>query len=134
MRLSTKGQNWILDRILGSGNPSTLYLALTYNEPREHHTGSDLDEPTEPSYGRAEVANGETEWPEASDGIKTNDVQIAFPKAEEDWGERGLRYFAITTQFSGGDLYVWGRIVPDRRVREGDIPTFTPGTITVRAQ
>ena len=126
--LSVDGANLVLDKILGTGDPVHWYVGLVFSEPNRSDTGSTLNEPTQASYSRVAISNNEVMWPAASNGWKTNADAVTFSEATEDWGNDRLRYVVLTSDSSGGALYMWGRL-KSVRVREGDQPVFPAGSL-----
>lgn len=110
------GVNHHLDRVYGSGDPVTLFVAVMFSHPQFLHTGSDLDEPSGGAYARVAVTNDESHWGAAAQGIKTNSLDILFPTATANWGT--LRHWAISDASTGGRIITWGNM-PQRLIVEG---------------
>lgn len=107
MSLSRWGANHHLDVVYGGAPPiPTFYVAALYTSPVYLSTGSTLDEPSGGGYARVEVANDDTGWTHAADGMKSNMADVLFPVATENWGT--IRFWAICTAATGGEIVTYG--------------------------
>lgn len=82
MSLADYGENYVLDRILGSGTPATWYLALLETAATDASTGATLDEPESAEYStytRLAITNNVTNFPAATGGQKKNGTILTFP-------------------------------------------------------
>jgi hypothetical protein len=125
--------NLHLDRVLGSGDPATVYVAVM-DEPGGYlFSGSDLSEPTGGGYARVAVTNDENWWPDAADGYKTNGLDIIFPQATGVWGV--MKFFAImtTSGVGTGEILYWGGSSA-RLVTEGSQLRFPIDTLSITAR
>lgn len=119
-------ENTTLDAWFGSntlGPSGSWYLALFIAVPGESGSATEV---SAPSYTRLAIPNNPTNWPAAVSGAKANAVELAFPDAEEAWGDVvGAALFMVS---SGGTPVVYDSFaaktvgVGDRYiVRVGDI-------------
>lgn len=132
MSLHEYGQNHTLDQILGSGTPTDFYIAALLEEPAIADDGTQLVEPSDANYARVQVSNTATEWPDATNGRKTNGVTITFPQASEDWGR--VDAFAICFASTDGNVLGSGLLNKGIHVRNGDTAEFAVDTLVVTAQ
>jgi hypothetical protein len=90
-RVADDTMNAILDLLLGSGHagfmPSSVDIALSTTAPT--NTGTNVTEPTGPSYARVQVTNDNTHWPAATGRQKANGTAITFPQPTGPWGTVG---------------------------------------------
>lgn len=128
MSLHAYGENRALDLLLGD---VTYYVALCFSEPAESDTGADLVEPTTGGYAR--VAITPAQWQAAANGSKRNDVILQFPTATADWGTTTVKFFALCTAATGGNVVASGPLGSARRVRSGYTPYFPAGSIVCSA-
>ncbi len=77
------GENIALDRVFGSGDPVTWYIARFSVSPGEAGGGTEL---TGGGYARIAVANDAVNWPAASGGAKSNGQEI---KSDPSTGAQG---------------------------------------------
>lgn len=110
MSLTTWGANHHLDRVYGSGEPATLYLAVMSEQPTTLTTGAGLAEPVGNGYARVAITNNSTSFSGAADGVKTNALDITFPQATGAWGT--MRFWALCTAATEGNIVSWGKITP----------------------
>lgn len=66
----------MLDSKLGSGTPTTVYLAAYVSS----------SEVTGNGYSRVAITNNATNFPNASAGAKTSGADFSFPEATGSWG------------------------------------------------
>ncbi len=101
--LLVAGQNQALDAVFGSGTPATLYAGLAQSV-----TGSPLAPSGEPTigsngYARVAITNNATNWPAASAGAKTCQVDVVFPTSSGAWASGNqLTVFVLYDSTSGG--------------------------------
>lgn len=131
MPLTLWGANHHLDRVYGSGEPATVYLAAMLSEPVYLDTGSDLDEPIGMAYARVAITNNSSNWSESADGLKTNAQDIVFPQATGTWGT--MRYWAICTAATGGQIISWG-VMSSQLVLEGGALRFERDHLAITAR
>lgn len=126
MPLSTASKNRLLDLYLGGDHdaafPATVYVALL--------TDSGTVEVTGGSYARVAVTNNDTNWPDASGGIKSNGTAITFPTATAAWGD--VDSFALMTASSGGSAIATGTLVTTISPVSSSTPSFGAGLLVVR--
>lgn len=123
------GANLFLDKVFGSGDPTSIYLGLVGDKPVYADTGSTIDEPEAVSYTRLEVVNNTTNWPAAVGGDQTNGEVFAFTEPLEDWGTIG--YVVFLDALTAGNLITYTKIV-SRFIGTGRIPRFPVGNLTIK--
>lgn len=120
-------QNSLLNSILGnpgSLGPGTVYIGLSTTTPAPD--GSNFTEPGSFDYARVAVTNNDTEWPNASGGVKSNANIILFPQASGgSWGT--VTHVGFFTLSSGGDLIAWGALDESRTINDTDQFRFLAG-------
>jgi hypothetical protein len=129
---STYLGNIILDSLLGSGSPATVYIGLLTTLPAVG--GSGLVEATGGGYARIPKTNNSTNWPAASSGVKRNGTSIDWPAFTADMPE--FKGAAIWDAASGGNLMFWGPFTTPRTVYQDEtfqIPA-NGGTFTCPAE
>ena len=105
-------ENKILDYILGGVTftvPSTLYIGLATSVNEE---GTITGEPTtEVGYHRIALSNNLTTFPSASNGQKSNGVDIIFPTATGDWGTINYTFIADSDKdVVGGKVLLYSQL------------------------
>lgn len=126
--LSDYLENKLLDHVLGGtsfNDPSTLYIELYTAAPSDTGGGTPV---SGGSYARASVTNNTTNFPNATNGSKSNGTEISFPTATADWGT--VVAIGIFDQASGGNLLFHGALSSSRNILNGDTPRFAPGVLT----
>jgi hypothetical protein len=121
---STSMANAVLDFMLGSGSPATLYFAAYTTTPSAAGGGTEV---TGGSYARVAKTNNATNFPAASGAQKSNGTTITFPQATADWGL--IKGIAILDAASGGNLRAFADLVTNRQVYSGDQPSFAAGAL-----
>lgn len=111
---STYYANIILDYMLGSANPATVYVALFTSAPTDAGGGT---EAAGGSYARAAVTNNSTNFPNAAAGAKSNAVDIVFADATAAWGT--IVAVGIYDALSSGNLLFWTLLVSPIPVPNG---------------
>lgn len=104
---STYLRNKILDLVFGKTTytaPSILYVGLFNTNPTELSPAG--IEVSGTNYIRVAVNNNSTNWPAASNGIKTNPNEIEFSVGAGGWSV--LTGYGIFDAFSGGNLLYYG--------------------------
>lgn len=120
------GAEVVLDALLGTGDPSEYEVALSSLDPDDGWS-----EINHASYDRVTVGNSSSDWSDVSDQEKMNETEVQFPAATGDWGHvRGVGLYDPIS----GERVLRGRVVPPRRVRNGDMPRFSVGTMVVRVR
>lgn len=126
--LTDSQANSMADVFIGTPGqlPSTVWVGALTAEPNADGTG--VVEPSGGSYGRVEVDNNSTEWPNATGREKTNANDIVFPEATTNWGT--IRYVGI---FDGenGSLRAYGVLDENRTVLSGDQFRFLAGSLRI---
>lgn len=117
----------LLDALLGSGEPETVYLGLLLADPR---LTSEVPVPVEPdseSYARVAVANTAANFPPALNGEKWLHTRVDWPQPEGSWGM--VRFVGVFDEEEGGELRMWGRLVRGFAVTDGRVPYIVPGAL-----
>jgi hypothetical protein len=120
--------NALLDRLLGSNVPATVYVGLLLQEPA--HDGTGVLEPGDPAYGRVGVANDGANWPAASVRQKTHALDVEFPLAGQSWGS--VSHVGIFDAATAGTLLLFGPLDTARAVDAGDQFRFIAGSSPIR--
>lgn len=121
--------NALLDHALGGAEyerPETVWVALHTADPTDAGTG---DEVSGGGYVRAALANDEISWSTAFMGEKSNQVQVVFPTATEDWGT--VTHFGLWDAAEGGNLLYHGSLATAQTISTGTNALFRMGAITV---
>lgn len=104
---STYLRNKILDLVFGRTAytaPAILYVGLFNTTPTDASpTGIEV---TGVNYTRVAVNNNTTNWPSASNGIKTNPNEVSFSVGAGGWSI--VTGYGIFDAFSGGNLLYYG--------------------------
>jgi hypothetical protein len=117
---STYVANLSLDNVLGNTTfAANVYISLLSTLPAAG--GAGLVEITAGGFGRVSVANNDTNWPDAENGIKRNAVAIEFGEATADLPS--ILGAAVYDASSGGNLLFWGPFSTPHTVL--DEQTFT---------
>ena len=129
--LTGTGENFLLDLICRAVTaPQSYYLALIVNESPTHFlNGSELDEPTNAQYARAEYANSPGNWSERS-GEMSNTNTIEFPVVTEVWPT--VRHWGLLDAPESGNLLWAGSFENPIELEEGDRLILPAGAITIR--
>jgi len=130
--ISTAWTNAAIDLIMGDvsddGSPyvpgSSMQLGLSTTTPNVD--GTNFTEPVGASYARSSLANNGSNFPLASNGVKTHAGAYAFAEATGSWGT--ITHWGI---FDGSTLIVFGSITTPTPVVSGDRVTFRPGEIEI---
>lgn len=132
--LTDFGENYVLDRILGSGVPATVYVALlTGLSPEDADTSAEIAayEPSGSHYARVAVPNDAVNWPPASGGVKTNGQEIVFNTVTgSSWGS--MKYWALLDG-NVGNVILRGALTVPRLAMVGRALRFMPGALIVSA-
>ncbi|MFH1067539.1 MAG: hypothetical protein V1746_06525 [bacterium] len=123
-------ENKMVDLVLGGNSftpPSTIYVALYTAAPNDAGGGTEV---SGYAYARKDVANNSTNWPNASNGAKSNGVAIEFASASGgDWGT--VTHFALFDAASAGNMLYYGALTSSKTVNNGDQARFAAGALTV---
>lgn len=128
MTLSTVYANAVLDSLLGSGSPATVYAALYTATPTVGGGGTEV---AGGSYARVALTNNATNFPPAAAASKHNGTSIVFPKATALWGTVivvGLHDAAV-----GDHLIVFGALDIARVIASGNTANFLALALTFSA-
>lgn len=122
---TVRGAGEILRCFFGQSTtpPAAFYLALIREiPPNAFISGDELDEPVAADYARAEISNDTVNWnaPFMNSQLQvvSNQLDIEFGEAEEDWGSIG--YWALTNAATGGYVYFYGQLESYQNIQEGD--------------
>lgn len=119
----------VLDHILGGADftrPATVYVALYTVAPTDAGGGTEV---TGGSYARVSVTNNTTNWPAASNALKSNGTAIKFVQASAGWGT--VVAFSIMDALTAGNFLYWGDLTQSKTVDSGDTAEFPSGAIDI---
>ena len=108
-------------RNVGYAPVATVYVELYTATPNDAGGGTAV---TGGSYARTAVTFGA-----ASAGSINNSVDVTFPTASADWGT--VTSFGVFDASSAGNLLVWGPLVSNKTVFNGDIFKFLAGQLVI---
>lgn len=129
MPFTTFMDNAILNEFFGGSNyapPANLHVGLSTTTPTK--TGG-ITEPSGGGYARVPVVNNATNFPNASNGSKSNGSVITFPEASAAWGT--VTHWVIYDAATGGNALVYGALGTSKAIDPGDTPSFAVGGLTV---
>jgi len=112
-------ENKLLDHVVGNQAytaPTNIHVALFTVAPTDSGGGTEV---TGGSYARVQVTNNNTNFPNASSGLKQNGTAITFAQASADWGT--IVAFGLFDASTSGNLLYWGWLGTD----DGDLFTAT---------
>lgn len=122
-------ENIYLDKVLGSGTPVTVYVALFTVTPTDvDGSGTEV---TGGAYARVAVTNSVVNWPAATGGQKKNGTAILFPEATVSWGT--VSHFAIMSAATGGNIIHRGALGTPTAIGVGVAPVFNANAIVITA-
>jgi len=107
--------------------PATLYVGLSTTAPAQGGTG--ITEPSGNGYARVAVTNNTTNFPNATNGSKSNGTTITFPASTGSWGTVG--YFFVADAASAGNILAYGTLNNPQTVSSGDTLSFAVGALTI---
>lgn len=123
-------ENKILDHILGNtafSAPATIYVALYTAAPNDAGGGTEV---SGNGYARKDVTNNTTNWPNASNGDKSNGTAIEFAAASGgNWGT--VTHFALFDAETAGNMLYYGALTVSKTINDGDQARFTAGSLTI---
>lgn len=125
-------QNKALDIPLGANAftpPTNVYIALSTAAFTSAATGSSMTEVSAGGYSRVMVANNATNWPNATNGSKSNASVFTFSAATANWGT--VVSFYIVDANSGGNCLYGADLTTSRTINNGDTASFAVGSITL---
>lgn len=126
------GANYLLDVMFGrrSTPPTSYYVALLTQPPGDHTDGTLLSEPpSERGYARAQIANTEFAWEDATTASTSNLAGLAFPVATASWPV--VTHYALCDSLVGGNVYLYGSFAVPRRISAGDQVIVPAGLLTL---
>lgn len=126
-------ENHALDALLGSAHSSTfpdpVWIAGVTAEGTDSAVGV---EPSAGAYGRVEMANDDTSWPDAAGSVKANGAEVLFPTATADWGEIvGWEMWDDETATAEANRIMYGTLAEGIVINTGDRLVFDVGAITI---
>ena len=112
--------------------PGSFYLALIGEiPPSTYMSGSEIDEPSAPSYQRAEIVNDIGYWAEdVQPQLMVTRNTVAYLPAVEDWGV--IRYWALCDSPFGGSVYFVGKLEVAQTINAGDTAQIGAGDLAVQ--
>src|SRR5262245_23710085 len=116
-------ENKLLDHVVGNQAytaPTNIHVALFTVAPTDSGGGTEV---TGGSYARVQVTNNNTNFPNASSGLKQNGTAITFAQASADWGI--VVAFGLFDASTSGNLLYWGWLGTD----DGDLFTATTADV-----
>lgn len=120
----------LLDHLLGGGDysaPGTVYLALFTAAPTDAGGGT---EATGGGYVRLAITNNPSNFPNASDGEKTNGVDFTmFTASGAVSAAANMTHVGLYDASSGGNLLMWAAVDTPAAIASGDTPTFATGAL-----
>jgi len=125
-------ENKVLDHLLGRTTytaPATLYVGLWTAQLDDDATGSTAGEVGVSGYARVSVTNDVTNWPNASNGSKSNAQIINFGQAQSAWGQ--IRSVALLDANTAGNVLFISQLNPSIYIDAYDPVRFLIGGITV---
>jgi len=118
-------ENKVLDDLYGSGDPTSIYVALYTVAPSDAGGGTEV---TGTNYSRKAVTNNDTNFPDAVDGVKTNGAAFTYSQAGSNWGS----IVAMATfDAADGNFLHWATLTNARTIFTGDTFSFGPGDINI---
>lgn len=115
----------LLDHILGVGSYTapTPYCALFTAAPSDAGGGTEV---SGGSYARVDVSSS---FSAAASGASANTTTITFPTATSAWGT--VTHMGIYDASTDGNLLLWGPLISEKVVDNGDIFSFVTGTLEI---
>jgi len=116
-------ENKLLDHSVGTAAfamPATVYLALYSSSPTDADTGTELT-------GKAGYARQIITFGAAAGGAASNDVEVTFGPAAEDWGL--VTHVGIRDADVAGNLLWWMELTAAKPVGDGDSFTVPIGDL-----
>ncbi|MCP4213922.1 MAG: hypothetical protein GY765_04655 [bacterium] len=120
----------VIDHIFGSVDYTPLttwYIGLSTTTPTD--AGGNITEPGAGAYARVTQTNNQTNFPDATNGVKNNGAVITFPKATASWGT--VTHFVMYDAASSGNAWAWGALTASKTIDTDDTPSFAIGAITI---
>jgi len=82
--------------------PPVLYAAVMTRPATFFTTGTQLLEPVDEGYERVPIHMNSEWWHDASNGQKTNAMNVVFPTPTVEWGL--ITHFAMCDDYKGGNV------------------------------
>jgi hypothetical protein len=121
--------NNIMNLLLGKTpftTPDTLYIGLSITDI--DNNGAGAVEPNGGNYQRVAVANNKTSFTDATNGVITNNIQIAFNESTADWGI--VTNIFISDAAMGGNILYYDKLEKSRNIQMDSVLIFPIGAIT----
>lgn len=121
----------IITHLFRSGTwpkPGALYIALAASIPYDSGLTSEI---SGAGYARVRYDPGDGNWtaPTGGNGQTSNINLIDFGVAGTTWGT--IRYAAIMSALTGGDILAWASLATSRNIYPGDGFIIAPGDLVV---
>ena len=129
-------ENKVIDHVLGGVTytpVATTYIALCTTTPTDASTGATIVEVANSNnYSRVSVTINNTNWPNATAGLKKNGTTITFPTASGSWGT--VTSFAILDSgtYGAGNVLFWSALDNNKTIDIGDTVSFAINAIQVQ--
>lgn len=127
--LSNYAKNGLLNMMFGGNSfqlPTSVYFGYTSATPSDANPGT---EPTTGGYARVGLPNTVQLFPHASEGVKTNALEVAFPEATAAQGS--IDAIQLFDQLSGGNFLCWWTLPNPVPVIQGTDPVLSPSTLNL---
>jgi hypothetical protein len=126
MPITHYAANIDLDARYGSGSPASVWFALFTSMPGLDATGG--AEPTDSGYARVELTNNDTNFPDASLGVKQVATAVTFASAVEGYTLVGIGIYDAATS---GNLMHYQQLDANEAIAIGVSPNFPSGQIQI---
>ncbi len=93
--------------------------------------GSATDEVSATNYAREDISTAFEDAGATTDREKSNDVEIAFVQADNNWGTISHIAFCAGATIGTADLKIWGALTTSKTIESGDQLVFSSGNITI---
>lgn len=135
MNATTYEMNKILNHVFGgSGSASASYVPLTtwylgLSTTEIGVTGSNVTEPSDPSYARVAITNTKANWTTATSASLATSASFAFPQSSQSQGYIRSVFLANASAVAAGSVcyYYTPTVFP---VATATTITFAQGTIS----
>ena len=106
--------------------PANLYIALSTTPIYKDGTGC-TECSTSMGYARVSVATNTSNWSVASNGTLSNNIDLTFPEATNDWGT--ITYVAVFDAPTGGNMLYYEALPKSRIVQQNATLMFKAGSL-----
>lgn len=117
----------VINHILGGPDltrSATVYAALFTAAPGGGSAGTEV---SGGSYARVSITNNDTNWPAATNGLKSNGTTITWPTASADWGT--VVAVGLFDASTAGNLLMTATLSPTQAVPNGVTVSFAVGEL-----